>query len=49
MCLLLLQSMEMRIEPAFIAAGVNLGDARKYAAALARDGFDSLGATALSS
>ena len=43
MCLLLLQAMEMRIEPAFIAAGVNLGDARKYAAALARDGFDSLG------
>ena len=49
MCLLLLQSREMRIEPAFIAAGVLLGHAKNYAAALARDGFDSLGATALSS
>ena len=42
MCLVLLQAMEMRIEPAFVAAGVCLGDASKYAA-LARDGFDSLG------
>ena len=43
MCLVLLQAMEMRIEPAFVAAGVSVGDAKKYAAALARDGFDSLG------
>ena len=41
--LFLLQAMDMRIEQAFIAAGVFPGDASKYAAALARDGFDSLG------